>query len=87
MLNASYDDQPVTLTIRVTPPTTAARAFFERMRATLGPLEAYAFVPNALTTAASERAGVVISVIGARAAVGKVTTEHFRLEMSPSGNR
>lgn len=86
VLNASYDEQPVTLSIRVTPTNHLGASFFERMRTTLGPLEAYAFVPNDLTTAASERAGVIISVTGARAAVGKVTTEHFRLEMSPSGN-
>jgi hypothetical protein len=85
VLNASYDEQPVTLSIRVTPMNHRGQPFFERMRATLGPLQAYAFVPSALTTSASERAGVVISVSGARAAVGKVTTEHYRLEMSPSG--
>jgi hypothetical protein len=85
VLNASYDEQPVTLSIRVTPLNHLGQPFFERMRATLGPLQAYAFVPSGLTTAANERAGVVISVTGARAAVGKVTTEHYRLEMSPSG--
>jgi hypothetical protein len=86
VLNASYDEQPVTLSIRVTPVNHRGQPFFERMRATLGPLEAYAFVPSDLITAASEQAGVVISVTGARAAVGKVTVEHYRLEMSPSGD-
>jgi hypothetical protein len=85
VLNASYDEQPVTLSIRVTPLNHRGKPFFERMRATLGPLRAYAFVPSDLTTAASERARVVISVTGARAAVGKVTIEHYQLEMSPSG--
>jgi hypothetical protein len=86
VLNASYDEQAVILSIRVTPTNHRGQPFFERMRATIGPLEGYAFVPKSLTTAASERAGVVITVTGARAAVGKVTTEHYRLEMSPSGN-
>ncbi|HWD95085.1 MAG TPA: hypothetical protein VG246_01550 [Acidimicrobiales bacterium] len=86
VLNASYDDQPVIISIRVTPTNNRGQPFLERMRATLGPLQAYAFVPSAVTTAASERAEVVITVAGARAAVGKVTTEHYRLEMSPSGN-
>jgi hypothetical protein len=86
VLNASYDDQPVTLSIRVTPANPRRAPYSERMHATLGPLQAYAFVPSVLTTAASERAEVVISVTGARAAVGKVTTERYRLEMSPSGN-
>ncbi len=86
VLNASYDDQPVTLSIKVTPTNHRGKAYVAHMRATLGPLEAYAFVPPDLTTAASERAGVVITVTGARAALGKATTEHYRLEMSPSGN-
>jgi hypothetical protein len=86
VLNASYDEQPVTFSIRVTPLNHRGQPFFERMRATLGPLQAYAFAPSDLTTAASERAAVVISVTGARAAVGKVTVEHYLLEMSPSGN-
>jgi hypothetical protein len=85
VLNASYDEQPITLSIRVTPMNHRGKPFSERMRATLGPLQAYAFVPSDLTTAASERAEVVISVTGARAAVGKVTIEHYVLEMSPSG--
>jgi hypothetical protein len=86
VLNASYDVQPVTLSITVRPTNHLGQAYVARMHATLGPLEAYAFVPPLLTTAASERAGVVITVTGARAALGKVTTEHYRLEMSPSGN-
>lgn len=86
VLNASYDDQPVTLIITVTPANPRRKAYAARMHATLGPLEAYAFVPPLLTTAASERAEVVITVSGARAAAGKVTREDYRLEMSPSGN-
>lgn len=86
VLNASYDDQPVALTIRVTPLNARGIAFVQRMTATLGPDQAFAFVPKALATAASELARVVISVSGARAAVGTVAVEVYRLEMSPSGN-
>lgn len=86
VLNASYDTQPVTITIHVTPLNHLGVAYSSRMSATLGPLGAFAFVPKVLTTAASERASVVIRVSGARAAVGTVTVEHYRLEMSPSGN-
>ena len=86
VLNASYDDQPVALTIRVTPLNARGVAFVQRMTATLGPDQAFAFVPKALTTAASEQARLVISVSGARAAVGGVAVEVYRLEMSPSGN-
>jgi hypothetical protein len=86
VLNASYDTQPVTITIHVTPLNHLGVAYSSRMTATLGPLGAFAFVPDVLTTAPSERASVVIRVFGARAAVGKVSVEHYRLEMSPSGN-
>ncbi len=86
IVNASYDDQPVTLIIHVTPLNALGGAFSERMSATLGPLGAYAFVPKVLTTAASERARVVLRVEGARAARGMATVETFQLVMSPSGN-
>ena len=86
VLNASYDTQPVTITIHVTPLNHLGVAYSSRMSVTLGPLGAFAFVPKVLTTAASENASVVIRVFGARAAVGKVTVERYRLEMSPSGN-
>ena len=36
--------------------------------------------------AQASRKDVRDAVVAARAAVGKVTTEHYRLEMSPSGN-
>jgi hypothetical protein len=86
VLNASYDDQPITVTINVTPLNHRGVAFSSRMSTTLGPLGAFAFVPKALTTAPSEQANVVIRVSGARAAVGKTTVERYRLRMSPSGN-
>lgn len=86
VLNASYDDQPVTLTIRVTPLNGRGTPFVQRMTTTLGPDAAFAFVPHALQTAANERARLVISVSGARAAVNTVSTEVYRLELSPSGN-
>jgi len=86
VVNVSYDVQPVTLIIQVTPLNARGNAFSQRMSATLGPLGAYAFVPQLLTTAASERARVVLRVVGARAARGMVSIEAFRLEMSPSGN-
>jgi len=86
VLNASYDDQPVVLTIRVTPLNHRGVAFVQRMTTTLGPDQAFAFVPKALSTAASEVARLVISVSGARATVAGVTVEVYRIEMSPSGN-
>jgi hypothetical protein len=85
-VNASYDNQPVTLTIRVTPLNHRGKAFVQTMTTTLGPLQAYAFIPKSLHTAPSEQATVVITLTGAPAAVGEVTSESYRLEMSPSGN-
>ena len=84
-MNASYDNQPVTLTVRVTPLNKRGVAFAQTMKATIGPLGAYAFVPGVIHTAASERARVVVTVSGAQAASGKVTTETYQMEMSPSG--
>lgn len=86
VVNASYDEQPVTLTIRVTPLNRRRAPFTQTLSTTLGPLQAYAFIPMSFRTAASERASVVLTLAGAPAAAGKVTTETFHLEMSPSGN-
>jgi hypothetical protein len=86
VVNDSYDYQPITFTVQVIPFNKQRAPFSQRMTTTLGPMGAYAFVPKILTTAPSELARVILHVIGARAAVGKLTTEVFRLEMSPSGN-
>lgn len=85
VLNASFDDQPVSLSIRVTPLNHRGDAFSRTMTTTLGPLQAYGFTPGSLVTAPSERARVVLTLSGARAAVGMKTTESFELVMSPSG--
>jgi hypothetical protein len=82
VLNASYDTQPVTITIHVTPLNHLGVAYSSRMTATLGPLGAFAFVPDVLTTAPSERASVVIRVFGARAAVGKVAVGKHKAGLS-----
>jgi hypothetical protein len=86
VLNASYADQPVTLTIRVTPLNARGASFTQTLTSTLGPSQAYAFVPRPVRTAASERARVVVSLSGAPAAAGMVTSETYQMEMSPSGN-
>jgi hypothetical protein len=85
VVNKSYDLQPVTLTIRVTPANKQRAPFTQTLKATIGPLAAYAFVPNAIATASSERARVVVVVTGAPAATGMVTHEAYELETSPSG--
>jgi len=86
VVNDSYDDQPVTLTIQVIPLNNRGTSLSQRLSTTLGPLGAFAFVPKALTTAPSEQARVILHVVGAPAAPGTSTVEEFRLEMSPSGN-
>jgi hypothetical protein len=85
VLNASYVDQPVTLTIRVSPMNARGASFTQTLSTTLGPMGAYAFVPRALRTAASERARLVVTLSGAPTAPGMVTAETYQLEMSPSG--
>jgi len=86
VVNASYDVQPVRVTIRVTPLNHRGAPFVQTMTTTLGPLQGYAFIPKSFHTAASERARVVVTLSGAPAAAGKVITETYSLEMSPSGN-
>jgi hypothetical protein len=86
VLNASYVDQPVTLSIRVTPSNKRGAALSQTLRTTLGPQGAFAFAPRALRTAASERARVVVMLSGAPAAAGMLISETYQLEMSPSGN-
>ena len=86
VVNESYDTQPVKLTIRVTPANKLRPPFTQTMTATIGPQQAYAFVPNSFTTAPSERAQVVLVLSGAPTAAGMVTHETYQLKMSPSGN-
>ncbi len=85
-LNASYDLQPVTLTVSVTPTNQLGHPFYERMSATLGPRGAVALVARPVATVASERATIKITLSGAPAARGRVRSQSIRLEMSPSGN-
>jgi len=86
VVNESYDTQPVKLTIRVTPANKLRTPFVQTMAATIGPLQAFAFVPKSFGTAPSERAQVVLVLSGAPAAPGMVNHETYQLEMSPSGN-
>jgi len=84
IVNEGYDYQPVKITIRVTPLNSRGAAFVQSMTTVLGPLQAYAFVPNSFRTKASEQARVQLILTGAPAAAGMVTQETYRLEMSPS---
>jgi hypothetical protein len=85
VVNDAFDTQPVTLQITVTPTSTLGKAYSQTLHATLGPMRAFAFVPPALRTAASEHARVSIVLSGAPAAPGEVVRETYRLEMSPAG--
>ncbi len=86
VLNTGFDEQPVTLMIRVILLNRRGVASAQTMTATLGPLQAYAFVAKSLQTTASERARVIITLRGAPGASGMVTSESYLLEMSPSGS-
>jgi hypothetical protein len=82
--NAGYVTQPVRLRMTLTP----ARGPAQRLSfsTTLGPLQAYAFSSLPFTTAPSERATLVLSLTGAKAASNESRSRTYQLEMSPSGN-
>jgi hypothetical protein len=82
--NAGYVNQPVTLRVTFAPAFGPAQS--QTMSADLGPLQSYAFVPNRLTTVASERATLTISVSGAQSGPNMTRTRFYRVQMSPSGN-
>lgn len=86
ILNASYDRQPVSVSVRVTPLNGLGKPFVATERFTLQPLGAYGFTLTGITTAPSERASLVVVATGAPAAKGRVTREVFHVVLSPSGD-
>ena len=82
--NAAYVEQPVTLLIRFQPTNGLVQS--QTLTATLGPLASFAFVPDQLTTSASERGTLRVTVSGAPAGATLALTRTYRVVMSPSGN-
>jgi len=56
------------------------------LKATIGPNQAYGFLPKSLKTKAGQRATLTISVDGAPGAAGMTRTKVYTVIMSPSGN-
>jgi len=86
VMNASYVNQPVTLTITFQPTNGKGVYQSQSLKATLGPNHAYGFLPKSLKTKAGQRATLTISVDGAPGAAGMTRTKVYSVVMSPSGN-
>lgn len=84
--NASYADQPVSLTYVLRPTNRLGLAQRQTMTATLGPLQSYAFVPAPIIAVASERATLTISLGGASSGPGMSRLRRYSVIVSPSGN-
>ena len=86
VMNASYVDQPVTLSITFQPSNGKGVFQSQTLKAIIGPNHAYGFLPKSLKTKAGQRATLTISVDGAPGAAGMTRTKVYTVIMSPSGN-
>jgi hypothetical protein len=84
--NASYDDQPISITYVLTPNNRLGISQRQTMNYTLGPLQSYAFVPNLLSVVASEHATLTISVGGAPSGPAMSRLRRYTVVVSSSGN-
>jgi len=83
--NAAYVSQAVALTVTLTPANPRRPRQIQRLVATLGPLQSFAFVPTRLATAVSEQATLTISISGAPAGANMTRVRTYHVVMSPSG--
>ncbi len=86
VVNASYVNQPVTMTITFRPTNARGKYQSQTMKAVIGPNHAYGFVPKSLNTKPGQRASLSISISGASAAAGMTRMKTYSVIMSPSGN-
>jgi hypothetical protein len=86
VLNANYIDQSVSVTVTLIPLNHRGLRQSQTLTTVLGPDRAYAFVPKLLTTRASERARLIITVAGAPTAQNMTRKRIYSVVMSPSGN-
>jgi len=84
--NAAYVKQAVALTVLFTPANPRRPRQIQRLVATLGPLQSFAFVPTRLATAVSEKATLTISISGAPSGANMTRIRIYHVTMSPSGN-
>jgi hypothetical protein len=82
--NTGYVEQPVTLTVTLTPSNGPHPAVRQKFHMNLAPLQSYAVVPKDFETVPSERATLVISVSGAPAGANMTTTRSYSVVMSPT---
>ena len=83
--NAAYVNQAVALTVIFTPANPRRPRQIQRLVATLGPLQSFAFVPTRLATAVSEKATLTISISGAPSGANMTRIRIYHVTMSPSG--
>ena len=84
--NAAYVKQAVALTVIFTPANPRRPRQIQRLVATLGPLQSFAFVPTRLATAVSEKATLTISISGAPTGANMTRIRIYHVTMSPSGS-
>lgn len=82
--NVGFADQPVRFRMTLTPlhGVVQTQSFFT----TIGPLQAYAFSSAPFRTSPSERATLVLTLVGAKAGPNMTRSRTYQLTMSPSGN-
>jgi len=83
--NAAYVNQVVSLTVIFTPTNALRPRQIQRLVATLGPLQSFAFVPQRLTTSVGEKATLTISISGAPTGPSMSRVRTYHVTMSPSG--
>jgi hypothetical protein len=84
--NASYADQPVMVTVTLSPTNHLGVASRQSLSTTIGPLASFAFVPKLFSMANSEHAILTISVAGAPAGAKMSRLRRYSVIVSPSGN-
>lgn len=82
--NAGYVIQPVKLRMTLTLVNGPVQR--QSFATTLGPLQSFAFSSSPFTTAPSERATLVLSLVGAKSGPNMTRSRTYQLKMSPSGN-
>jgi hypothetical protein len=82
--NTAYVEQPVTLSVTLTPSNGPHPTVRQSFHLNLAPLQSYAVVPKDFTTVPSERATLVISASGAPAGANETTTRTYSVVMSPT---
>ena len=84
--NLSYSNQPVDLTVILTPSNHFGTGSRQTFSTTIGPLGSFAFVPKLMSVTTSEHAVLTISVGGAPTGANTSRVRRYNVIVSPSGN-